>query len=248
MGILDNKIAFITGGSRGIGAGIVQRFAAEGATIGFSYRTNADSAHMVKAMAEKYGQQCFAYPCDGTQPEAIEQTMTDFIEKCGGIDILVNNAGIIRDNLVTNLPLEDWQIVLDSNLTAAYLHTQWALKSMIRVRKGIIINISSIAGIHGNIGQANYAASKAGLIGLTKSIAREVGSRNIRCNAIAPGIIETDMTGQILLGIEDKLMKNIPLKRFGKVEDIANLSLFLASEQSAYITGQVINVCGGLST
>ena len=246
MALLDNKIAFITGGSRGIGAAMLKRFAEEGATVGFSYLSNTLAAEEALKAAAIYGHKIKAYACDGTQPQAIDETMTTFIEEFGGIDILVNNAGIIKDNLMLDIPFEDWQMVLSANLTAAYLFSQSALKTMIPARKGLIINVSSVSGAHGNAGQANYAASKAGLIGLTKSIAKEVGSRNIRCNAITPGIIETDMTGEILRG-DDKIRKTIPLRKIGNVADVANLAVFLASDLSAYITGQVISVCGGLS-
>jgi 3-oxoacyl-[acyl-carrier protein] reductase len=247
MALLKNKIAFITGGSRGIGAAILRRFAEEGASVGFSYHTNTAAAEQALATVAPFGNQYKAYQCDGADPQAIDKTMAAFLEDFGGIDILVNNAGIVKDNLIPLMPLADWQNVLTTNLTAAFLHTQWALKTMVPARKGVIINISSISGIHGNAGQANYAASKAGLIGLTKSVAKEVGSRNIRCNAIAPGLIETDMTEGILTGMEERVNKKIPLKRLGKTDDIANLSVFLASDLSTYITGQVINVCGGLS-
>jgi 3-oxoacyl-[acyl-carrier protein] reductase len=246
MALLDNKIAFITGGSRGIGAAMLKRFAEEGATVGFSYLSNTIAAEQALEAAAIYGHKIKAYACDGTQQQAVEETMTAFVEEFGGIDILVNNAGVIKDNLMLDMPLEDWQNVLTTNLTAAYLFSQMALKTMIPARKGLIINVSSISGLHGNAGQANYAAAKAGLIGLTKSMAKEVGSRNIRCNAITPGIIETDMTEAILSG-EDKIRKTIPLRKIGNVDDVANLAVFLASDLSAYITGQVISVCGGLS-
>ena len=173
--------------------------------------------------------------------------MQAFITEFGGIDILVNNAGIIKDNLIGNMPFADWTNVLSTNLTSAFLHTQAALPTMIAARHGSIINISSIAGLHGNSGQANYAASKAGLLGLTKSVAKEVGRRNIRCNAIAPGIIETEMTAEILRGGIKEINKNIPLRKLGSVDDISHLAVYLASDLSAYITGQVISVCGGLS-
>ena len=248
MALLKDKIAFITGGSRGIGAAIVLQFAKEGATIGFSYHSNSVAAEQVIRVAKQYTSKIQAYPCDATNPEAIENTMTAFIKEFGGIDILVNNAGIIKDNLVGNMSLQDWNAVLSTNLTSAYLHIQCALKTMIAARRGVIINISSISGIHGNIGQANYAASKAGLLGLTKSVAKEVGRRNIRCNAIAPGLIQTDMTDDILRGSEEIIKKTIPLKRLGEASEVANLAVYLASDLSSYITGQVINVCGGLST
>ena len=247
MNLLKDKIAFITGGSRGIGAAIVLQFAKEGATIGFSYHTNKAAAEELLAIAAPFCPKIKAYTCDVGQPEAVAETMAAFIAEFGGIDVLVNNAGIIQDNLIGNMPFEDWTNVLSTNLTSAFLHTQSALPNMVAARRGSIINISSVAGLRGNSGQANYAASKAGLIGLTKSVAKEVGRRNIRCNAIAPGIIETDMTADILRGGEESIKKNIPLRRFGVVDDVAHLAVYLASDLSTYITGQVISVCGGLS-
>lgn len=245
--LLNNKIAFVTGGSRGIGAAIVLAFAKEGAIVGFSYHNNKVAAEQIVAAATPFCPKIKAYLCDATQPDAVETTMTAFVEEFGGIDILVNNAGIIKDNLIVNMPFDDWQTVLSTNLTSAYLHTQCALKTMIAARKGVILNMTSVAGQHGNAGQANYAASKAGLIGLTQSVAKEVGRRNIRCNAIAPGIIETDMTADILRGSEEMIKKNIPLRRLGNVSEVANLVVFLASDAATYITGQVVSVCGGLN-
>ena len=254
MNLLKDKIAFITGGSRGIGAAIVLQFAKEGATIGFSYHTNKAAAEELLAIAAPFCPKIKAYTCDVRQPESVAETMAAFIAEFGGIDVLVNNAGIIQDNLIGLMPFEDWTNVLSTNLTSAFLHTQSALPNMVAARRGSIINISSVAGLRGNSGQANYAASKAGLIGLTKSVAKEVGRRNIRCNAIAPGIIETDMTADILSartpserGGDESIKKNIPLRRFGGVDDIAHLAVYLASDLSTYITGQVISVCGGLS-
>ncbi len=247
MNLLHNKTAFITGGARGIGAAMVKRFAEAGATVGFTYLNNTLAAEATQAAAALSGQKIVAYPCDGRQPEAVEKTMATFVETFGGIDILVNNAGVIQDNLLLDMPLEDWQNVLSIHLTSAYLFSQCALKTMIPARKGLIINVSSVSGVHGNAGQANYAAAKAGLIGLTKSIAKEVGSRNIRCNAITPGIINTDMTSAILRGGDETIKKTIPLKKIGKADDVAHLAVFLASDLAAYITGQVMSVCGGLS-
>ena len=247
MNLLKDKTAFITGGSRGIGAAIVLQFAKEGATIGFSYHTNKAAAEELLAIAAPFCPKIKAYTCDVRQPESVAETMAAFMAEFGGIDVLVNNAGIIQDNLIGLMPFEDWTNVLSTNLSSAFLHTQSALPNMVAARRGSIINISSVAGLRGNSGQANYAASKAGLIGLTKSVAKEVGRRNIRCNAIAPGIIETDMTADILRGGEESIKKNIPLRRFGGVDDVAHLAVYLASDLSTYITGQVISVCGGLS-
>jgi 3-oxoacyl-[acyl-carrier protein] reductase len=244
MKLLENKIAFVTGGSRGIGAAIVEQFAAHGATVGFSYHQNSDAATNVLTKLPIHHLPHQAYRCDVSQPAQVQNTMQTFLATYGRIDILVNNAGLIKDNLLTEISLNDWNQILATNLTAAYLHIQEILKIMIAARSGTILNISSVVGIGGNAGQANYAASKAGLIGLTKSVAKEVGGRNIRCNAIAPGIIETDMTQNIVN--ESFIKKMVALKRIGTAEEVAHTALFLASDWSKYITGQVIPVCGGL--
>jgi 3-oxoacyl-[acyl-carrier protein] reductase len=244
MKLLQNKIAFVTGGSRGIGAAIVEQFATQGATVGFSYHQNSDAAANILAKLPIHHLPHQAYACDVAQPTQVQNTLKSFLATHGHIDILVNNAGIIKDNLLTDISLEDWNQILATNLTSAYLHIQEVLKVMISARSGTILNISSVVGINGNAGQANYAASKAGLIGLTKSVAKEVGGRNIRCNAIAPGMIETNMTQNI--ANESLIKKMVTLKRIGTAADIAHAAVFLASDWSKYITGQVINVCGGL--
>jgi 3-oxoacyl-[acyl-carrier protein] reductase len=247
MKLLKDKIVFITGGSRGIGAAIAKRFAEQGASVGFSFRSNTEAAAQVMAELAAFEGKHRSFQCDIAQAIQVEETMAAFLAEFGGIDILVNNAGVIRDNLACNISPEDWNEVLATNLTAAFLHTQWALKTMIAARKGVIINIGSISGETGNAGQANYAAAKAGLIGFTKSIARETGSRNIRCNLIAPGIIETDMSRNSLPDTEAHLKKSIALRRIGTAEEVADVALFLASDLSRYMTGQVVNVCGGFS-
>lgn len=247
MKLLKQKIAFVTGGSRGIGAAIVKKFALHGAHVGFSYFSNMKAAGQVEEQLATYGVKYKAYQCDVTQEHKVRATLQDFIEEFGGIDILVNNAGIIKDNLLCLLSLEDWNTVLSTNLTSAFLHTQLVLKVMIAARKGSIINISSVVGENGNAGQANYAASKAGLIGLTKSVAKEVGIRNIRCNVIAPGIINTEMIKGVRQNMEAHIKNNTALKRMGTPEEVADTALFLASDLSRYITGQVIHVCGGLN-
>jgi 3-oxoacyl-[acyl-carrier protein] reductase len=247
MKILQNKKIFITGGSRGIGAAIVRRFAEEGAAVGFSYQQNEVAASEVIAQAQARGAECRAYPCDVCDAQAVAETLNLFLQDFGGIDILVNNAGIIQDTLLISMSLEEWQKVITTNLTAAYLHTHLLLKTMIAQRKGVVINISSVAGQMGNVGQTNYAASKAGLEAFTKSVAKEVGGRQIRCNAIAPGIIETDMTSNLRQSNTSNITKNIALKRFGMPEEVADVAVFLASDRASYITGQVLNVCGGLS-
>lgn len=244
MKTLENKTAFITGGSRGIGAAIVRKLAEQGANIAFTFQSNTTAANEVIESIAKFGKKYKAYQCDSTDQKKVTETMSLFFDEFKDIDILVNNAGIIKDNLIAAMPFEDWNKVLETNLSSAFLYTQAVSKSMVANRKGCLINISSIVGITGNAGQVNYAASKAGLIGFTKTIAKELGARNIRCNAIAPGIIQTDMTANLENNINNK---SIPLRRIGTSEDVANLVLFLASDASKYITGQVINVCGGLS-
>ena len=247
MKLLENKTAFVTGGSRGIGAAIARTFAAHGAHVGFSYHSNTAAAGQVEKDVCACGVRCKAYQCDVTRPQEVETVMGAFLSEFGDIDILVNNAGIIKDNLLCLLSIDDWNSVINTNLTAAFLHTQIALKTMIAARKGLIINISSVVGEQGNAGQANYAASKAGLIALTKSVAKEVGSRNIRCNAIAPGIIETGMIDGVRQNMEQHIKNNTALKRIGTAEEVASVALFLASDLSNYVTGQVIHVCGGLN-
>jgi 3-oxoacyl-[acyl-carrier protein] reductase len=244
MRLLENKIAFVTGGSRGIGAAIVEQFAAHGATVGFSYHQNSDAAKSVLGKLPVYHLPHQSYKCDVSQPAQVQNTMQTFLSTYGRIDILVNNAGIVKDNLLLEISLDDWNQILTTNLTSAYLHIQEVLKVMISARSGTIINMSSVVGTDGNAGQTNYAASKAGLIGLTKSVAKEVGGRNIRCNAIAPGMIETDMTQNAVN--ESVIKKMVALKRIGTAEEVAHTALFLASDLSKYITGQVITVCGGL--
>lgn len=245
MKLLNDKTVFISGGSRGIGAAIAKRFAEQGASVGFSYHSNAEAAESVLAAMRPFGGIYKAFQCNVTQAEQVQATLDTFITQFGRIDILVNNVGIIRDNLLCDISYEDWNAVLTTNLTAAFLHAQIALKSMIPARSGTIINISSVVGESGNAGQTNYAASKAGLIGLAKSIAREVGGRNIRCNVIAPGIIETEMSQKSRLDAEAYIKKNIALKRIGTAEEVADVALFLASDLSRYVTGQVVHVCGG---
>jgi 3-oxoacyl-[acyl-carrier protein] reductase len=245
MKLLTNTTAFITGGARGIGAAIAEKFAEHGADVGFSYHTSDAAAEHLLERLRGWGGRYRAYRCDVAQSDEVAQTMAAFLADFGAIDILVNNAGIVRDNLLGLLPLDDWNAVLTTNLTAAYLHTQAALQYMLPARSGRIVNIGSVSGARGNAGQANYAASKAGLVGLTKSVAREVGARNIRCNAIAPGVIETDMTAE-LRERQPELQRQTALRRLGRPEEVADVAVFLASDLSSYVTGQVIDVCGGL--
>jgi 3-oxoacyl-[acyl-carrier protein] reductase len=240
---LHNKKALVTGASRGIGRAIAGLFLAEGAAVwGLGTRAPEDLPGRIEASEGKL----HWISADLSKVEAVEEVAARALTDAGGFDILVNNAGIARDNLAFRMSLEDFRRVLDVNLSAAFIIARTLGRDMIRNRKGSIINMSSVVGIHGNGGQANYAASKAGLIGLTKSLARETASRNVRVNAIAPGFIETDMTGALGDELKEKMIDQIPLKRMGKPEDIAAAALFLASEDSAYITGQVFAVDGGM--
>jgi 3-oxoacyl-[acyl-carrier protein] reductase len=247
MKLLENKVALITGGSRGIGEGIVLKFAEQGAHIAFTYVSSDERANALVAKVKAMGVKCACYKSDAGDFAAGETMVADVLKEFGTIDICVNNAGISRDNLLLRMTPEQWDEVMTANLKSAFNLTKHVMKPMMKARSGSIINMSSVIGIMGNAGQASYAASKAGMIGLTKSVAKELGSRNVRCNAIAPGFVETDMTAYLKNGDgADKFLAGIPLSRFGKAEDIANTCLYLASDMSAYVTGQVISVCGGL--
>lgn len=248
MKLLENKVALITGASRGIGEAIALKFAENGANIAFTYFSSEERA---KAQEEKLiglGVKAKAYKSDAGDYAAAEQLAADVIKDFGTIDICVNNAGISRDNLLLRLTPEQWDEVMQANLKSVYNLTRQVIKPMMKARSGSIINLSSIVGVKGNPGQSSYAASKAGIIGFTKSIAQEIGSRNIRVNAIAPGFIETDMTHYLQDGGGEKWFEKIPMQRFGKPEEIANVALFLASGLSTYVTGQVISACGGMNT
>jgi 3-oxoacyl-[acyl-carrier protein] reductase len=247
MKLLENKVALITGGSRGIGEGLVLRFAAEGANIAFTYVSSDERANALVEKVNAMGVTCKCYKSDAGSFLASEQLVNDIVKDFGTIDILINNAGISRDNLLMRMTEEQWDEVIQANLKSAFNLTKQVIRPMMKARSGSIINMSSVIGVMGNAGQSSYAASKAGLIGFTKSIAKEIGSRNIRCNAIAPGFVETDMTAYLKDGDgADKYKAGIPLGRFGNADDIANVALFFASDSSTYVTGQVLNVCGGL--
>ena len=250
MKILENKTAIVTGAARGIGEGIALKFAEHGANIAFTYVSNS-SAERAKALEEKliqFGVKAKAYQSNAADYAATEIFANEVIKEFGTVDVCVNNAGISKDNLLLRMTPEQWNDVLQTNLNSVFYLTKLVMRPMMKARKGSIINMSSIIGEMGNAGQSSYAASKAGVIGFTKSVAKELGSRNIRCNAIAPGFIETDMTSYLKEGeAADKYKAGIPLGRFGTAEDIANLALFLASDMSSYITGQVISSCGGLN-
>jgi len=248
MKLLENKIAIITGASRGIGEGIALKLAEHGANIAFTYVSSDEKAKALEEKLQGFGIKAKAYKSNAAIYDYCEATVNDIIKDFGSIDICVNNAGISKDNLLLRMTAEQWDEVITTKLKSVFNMTKQVIKPMMKARKGSIINMSSIIGMRGNAGQSSYAASKAGIIGFTKSIAAELGSRNVRCNAIAPGFVETDMTSYLKDGEgADKYKANIPLGRFGSAEDIANATLFLASDMSNYVTGQTISVCGGLN-
>lgn len=244
MKLLDNKIALITGGSRGIGESIVKIFAKQGAKVIFTFKKSKEKADKIKYSLNNYDIKC--YKMDINNQLDIFHVIEKIIKNYNKIDILINNVGITSDNLLLRMKNEDWNKVIDTNLKSIFYITKLVVKYMIKERNGSIINMSSIVGLSGNIGQINYSASKAGIIGFTKSLAKEIGSKNIRCNAIAPGLIDTDMTNCISKKIKDICIKRISLKRIGNPIDIANACLFLASNLSNYITGEILNVSGGI--
>ena len=248
MKLLDNKVALVTGASRGIGEAIAIKFAENGANVAFTYLSSEERAKALEERLTAMGVKAKGYRSDAADLKAAEQLTADVLKDFGTIDICVNNAGISRDNLLLRLTEQQWDEVMHANLKSVFNLTKQVIKPMMKARAGSIINMSSIVGIKGNGGQSAYAASKAGIIGFTKSIAQEIGSRNIRCNAIAPGFIETDMTHYLKDGGAEKWFEKIPLGRFGKPEDVANAALFLACDMSLYVTGQVLNVCGGMAT
>lgn len=243
---LNGKVALITGGSRGIGKAIAIKLASYKANIVINYTSNKEHALKVKEEIESYGVKSIVIKCDVSKSDEVNNMIEEVVKKIGQIDILVNNAGITRDGLLMRMKEEDFDSVIDINLKGVFNCIKSATKYMMKKRYGKIINISSVVGLIGNAGQANYCASKAGVIGLTKSSARELASRNINVNAIAPGFIDTDMTSVLNENLKETMLKNIPQNRFGSPEDVANLVLFLASDMSSYITGQIINVDGGM--
>lgn len=248
MKLLEGKTALITGANRGIGRSIAVKFAEHGANVAFSdLQYNDDSIALEKELSA-FGIKARGYASDASSFAAGEALVNNAVSDFGTIDILVNNAGITRDSLLLRMSEQDWDLVMNVNLKSVFNLTKAIQKIMIKQRSGSIINMSSIVGIEGNSGQSNYSASKAGIIGFTKSIAQELGSRNIRCNAIAPGFIETEMTAKLPQEFRDQWIVDIPLRRGGTPDDVANLALFLGSDLSSYITGQEITVCGGLHT
>lgn len=241
-----SKVAFITGGTRGIGKQIAITLAKEGYDIAVNYRTENQDLVDTKNEIEKLKVQCFTVQGDVSDFDSTEKMIKDIIEKFGQIDVLVNNAGITKDMLLMRMKKEDFEAVIDVNLIGTFNVTKNTIPYMMKQKSGRIINLSSVVGISGNAGQTNYSASKAGIIGFTKSLAKEVGSRNILVNAVAPGFIQTQMTDVLKDEVKEEISKNIPLKRLGNVEDVANVVKFLASEDSSYITGQIIHVDGGM--
>lgn len=244
MGLLDGKIALITGGSRGIGAALVRAFAAEGARIAFTYRSSAAAAD---ALIAEVGGDLKAYQSDASDHAAAEELIKTIVADFGGLNILINNAGVTRDTLLMRMKEDQWDAVMDNNLKSVFNLCKHALRPLMKAGGGSVINMSSIVGIQGNAGQANYAASKAGIIGFSKSLAKEMGKRNIRCNVVAPGFIQTDMTDELSEDVQKSYMSNIPLNRFGQPEEIAGACIFLASDLGKYVNGQTLAVDGGLS-
>ncbi|MEN8138966.1 MAG: 3-oxoacyl-[acyl-carrier-protein] reductase [Bacteroidota bacterium] len=248
MQLLEGKTVIITGASRGIGREIAEVFAKNGANIAFTYLSSVEKGQALEQELGKFGTKIKGFRSDASDYSAAEQLAKDVVSEFGSIDVLINNAGITRDNLLMRMSEEQWDEVIRINLKSVFNLTKAVQRTMLKQRKGSIVNMSSVVGVKGNAGQANYSASKAGIIGFTKSVALELGSRNIRANVIAPGFIETEMTD----ALDDKMVAEwrnaIPLKRGGTGEDVANLALFLASDLSSYITGQVVNVDGGMLT
>jgi len=248
MKLLENKVAIVTGGSRGIGEAIVLKLAESGAQVAFTYISSDEKAKALEEKIKSFGVNGKAYKSNAGVFAECETMVSDVVKEFGTVDICINNAGISKDNLLLRLTPEQWDEVMTTNLKSVFNMTKQVIRPMMKSKKGSIINMSSIVGMRGNAGQSSYAASKAGIIGFTKSIAAELGSRNVRCNAIAPGFIETDMTHYLKEGDAAKsFLDKIPLGRFGSGEEIANVALFLASDMSSYITGQVISTCGGLN-
>ena len=248
MKLLEGKTAIITGASRGIGKGIAGGIAKHGANVAFTYSSSATAAAELEESLAAYGVKAKGYQSDAANYEQAQKLADDVVAEFGSIDILINNAGITKDNLLMRITEEDFDKVIDVNLKSVFNMTKAVQRTMLKQRNGSIINMSSVVGVKGNAGQTNYAASKAGILGFTKSVALELGSRNIRCNAIAPGFIETEMTAKLDEKTVQAWREGIPLKRGGTPEDVANACLFLASDMSAYVTGQTLNVDGGMLT
>lgn len=246
MSLLTGKSTLITGATRGIGRAIAIAFAKAGANVAFTYRSSVEKAQSLEEELTKLGVQVKGFQADAGDFDAMQQVVNETVEAFGSLDAVVNNAGITKDTLLLRMSPEQWQDVLNVNLNSVFYGTKASLRTMLKQRSGSFINISSVVGLQGNAGQANYAASKAGIIGFTKSVAREVGSRGIRANVVAPGFIATEMTSELPEKELNEWLQTIPLKRAGAPEDVANLCVFLASDMSTYVTGQVLNVDGGM--
>ncbi|POY38547.1 3-oxoacyl-[acyl-carrier-protein] reductase [Solitalea longa] len=248
MKLLEGKVALITGASKGIGRKIAELYAKNGAQVAFTYLSSVEKGQALEQELQQFGTKVKGYRSDASDYTAAEQLINDVVADFGKIDIVVNNAGITKDGLLMRMTEEQWDEVLRVNLKSIFNLTKAASKPMMKQRSGVFVNMSSIVGLQGNAGQANYAASKAGIIGFTKSIAKELGSRNIRANVVCPGFIKTEMTEVLPAEQVAKWAESIPLKRMGETEDVANLTVFLGSDMSAYITGQSIAVCGGMES
>jgi 3-oxoacyl-[acyl-carrier protein] reductase len=247
MDLLKGKVAIVTGAARGIGRMIALKFAEEGADVAFTDLSRDENMESLEKELKDLGAKGKGYVSDASNYEQAHQVADQVAEDFGKIDILVNNAGITRDTLLMRMDEDMWDLVIKVNLKSVFNFTKAVQKYMLKARVGSIINMSSVVGVNGNAGQANYSASKAGILGFTKSVAKELGSRNVRCNAIAPGFIITEMTGKLPENVKDEWIKGIPLKRGGIPEDVANVTTFLASDLSSYMTGQTLQVCGGMS-
>lgn len=247
MKLLAGKTALITGASRGIGEGIARKFAEQGANVAFTYARSSEKALALAAELSALGVTVKAYQSDAADYTAAEQLTEQVVQDFGRIDVLVNNAGVTKDNLLLRMSENEWDTVVDTNLKSVFNLTKQVSRIMLKQRSGSIINLSSIVGMKGQAGQSNYAASKAGIIGFSKSVADELGTRSIRCNVIAPGFIQTDMTDALGETLKAEYLKSIPMKRLGTAEEVANAALFLASDLSSYVSGQVLSVCGGMN-
>ncbi len=247
MDLLKGKVALVTGASRGIGRKIAETYASEGASVAFTDLKRDENMESLEKELTAMGVKCQGYVSDASDFDAASKTVEEIVDTFGQIDILVNNAGITRDTLLMRMEEEMWDMVIKVNLKSVFNFTKAIQRIMLKQRSGAIINMSSVVGVNGNAGQANYAASKAGILGFTKSVAKELGSRNVRCNAIAPGFIITEMTAKLSDEVKQEWTKQIPLRRGGTPEDVARVAVFLGSDLSSYVTGQTISVCGGMS-
>lgn len=247
MSLLQDKVALVTGATRGIGKGIAQKFAENGAHVAFTYHSSVEKAQALEQSLREQGVQAKGYQSDASDYQAAEQLVNDVNKEFGGLEVVVNNAGITRDNLLMRMDEAQWDEVIQTNLKSIFNVSKFAVKPLMKNRKGSLIHISSVAGVQGNPGQTNYSASKAGVIGFSKSLAKELGSRNIRSNVITPGFIQTEMTENVSEDVIKEWEQHIPLGRGGTPEEVADTAIFLASDLSSYVTGQTISVCGGMA-